>query len=107
MHNKQGMITLINCINGHIRHTSRLVQLHRVCVLLRIQPLTPVSVMNRTNAWFAGFFDADGTITLNTTSGYPQVTISVTNKVLSDVQHYVTTFGGYVYFDVSQNGYYK
>jgi hypothetical protein len=107
LHNKTGMITLIDCINGHIRHSARLVQLHRVCQILNVSPLTPISLMNRTNAWFSGFFDADGTVTLNLSGKYPQVTISVTNKVNADVQFYKETFGGAIYFDSSQNGYYK
>lgn len=107
LHNKQGMITLINCINGHIRHSSRLVQLHRVCVQLNITPLVPANEMDNTNSWFAGFFDADGTITLNLSRSLPQVTLSVTNKLQADVQYYMDTFGGAIYFDTAQNGSYK
>lgn len=107
LHNKEGMLTLIDCINGHIRHSSRLVQLHRVATQLGIAPLIPNKTMDQSHAWFAGFFDADGTITLNTSGSYPQVTISVTNKVAADVQFYKDVFGGAIYFDRSQNGYYK
>lgn len=107
LHNKADMITLINCINGHIRHSSRLVQLHRVATQLGIAPLIPNNTMDRSHAWFAGFFDADGTITLNTSGKMPQITISVTNKVQADVQFYKDVFGGAIYFDTSQNGYYK
>jgi hypothetical protein len=39
LHNKQGMINLILCINGNIRHSTRLLQLHRVCQQLRIKYL--------------------------------------------------------------------
>jgi len=55
LHNKQGMITLIHCINGYIRHTSRLQQLHRVCVQLNIPVVMPLS-LNKNSNWFAGFF---------------------------------------------------
>lgn len=37
----------------------------------------------------------------------PQLTLSVTNKILADVQPYKDTFGGAIYFDSAQNGYYK
>jgi len=107
MHNKAGMITLIHCINGHIRHSSRLVQLHRVCAQLNLTPLVPETAMDINNAWFAGFFDADGTITMNTSRSLPQLTLSVTNKLQADVQYYKDVFGGAIYFDTSQNGYYK
>lgn len=30
LHNREGMIQLINCIIGYIRHYSRVLQLHRV-----------------------------------------------------------------------------
>ncbi len=105
LHNRQGIIVLINCVNGHIRHSARLLQLHRVCQLLNIESKTASTHMDTTNAWFAGFFDADGTVTLNTTT--LQLTISVTNKLIMDVLPYKDTFGGYIYFDSAQNGYYK
>lgn len=107
LHDKKGILTLIHCINGHVRHTARLVQLHRVCQVLGVMPLFPTPTMNSSNAWFTGFFDADGTVTLNLSSGLPQLTISVTNKNYADVQYYNDTFGGAIYFDRSQNGYYK
>jgi hypothetical protein len=37
----------------------------------------------------------------------PQLTISVTNKLLADVVYFKEVFGGSIYFDSSQNGYYK
>jgi len=107
LHNKQGMINTINSINGHIRHSARQVQLHRVCQVLHIAPLRPAPSMDTYNAWFAGNFDAEGTVTLNNTNNQPQLTISVTNKHYSDVQPYMDTFGGDIYFNSSQNGYYK
>lgn len=112
LHNKAGMVELVHCINGHIRHSGRLEQLHRVCKQLNITPLSP-SVLTKDSAWFAGFFDADGTITFSMKkhprglTAIPQLTISVTNKLLADVQCYKEVFGGSIYFDQSQNGYYK
>jgi hypothetical protein len=50
LHNKPGMFTLINFINGHIRHSNRLVQLHRVCVNLGITPLSPEPKLDKNNA---------------------------------------------------------
>ena len=55
------MLELINRINGYIRHSSRFVQLNRVCALLGVKLLTPDNLHNK-HGWFAGFFDADGTI---------------------------------------------
>ena len=105
-HNRKGMITVIHCINGHIRHTSRILQLHKVCLQLNIPVLEPVS-LNKSNHWFAGFFDADGTIGLSLKNQWPQLSIRVTNKYLQDIQWYKQVLGGYIYFDSSQNGYYQ
>lgn len=106
LHNKQGMIYLINSINGHIRHTSRLQQLHKVCQQLKIQVIYPKKLDKESN-WFAGFFDADGTITMSMKNNRPQLSIRVVNKLLQDVQYYKDIFGGNIYFDSSQNGYYQ
>jgi len=105
LHNKQGMITLINCINGNIRHTSRLQQLHKVAQQLEISVIYPKK-LDKQSHWFAGFFDADGTITMSIKNNYPQLSIRVVNKLLVDVQYFKDVFGGNIYFDSAQNGYY-
>lgn len=113
LHNKQGMTTLVNCINGHIRHSARLLQLHRVCQQLNIPVVQPSAALTYSNNWFAGFFDADGTIgiscprKLSWKNLHPQLSIRVVNKHLVDVEWYKTVFGGNIYFDSSQNGYYQ
>lgn len=108
LHHRSGMINLVNRINGYIRHSSRLVQLNRVCAVLGVQLLTPDTLHNK-HGWFAGFFDADGTIGYYFKGSYnqPQLTLSVTNKLYVDVVHFMTYFGGAIYFDKGQNGYYK
>ena len=100
------MVELINRINGKIRHTSRVKQLESVCLALDIKILH-YSDINIDNGWFSGFFDADGTITYCMKNNYPQLTISVTNKLLVDVILFKQVFAGNVYFDKGQNGYYK
>jgi len=106
LHNKKGMIDLINRINGNIRHTSRIKQLESICLNLDIK-IKYANSITIDNAWFSGFFDADGTITYSIKNSIPQLTISVTNKLLVDVIAFKDIFGGNVYFDKSQNGYYK
>jgi hypothetical protein len=106
LHNREGMIKLINLINGHIRHSARLVQLHRICQKLDIPVVEPINI-DSGSAWFGGFFDADGTITFSLKNNVPQLSIRVTNKLLQDVGSYKVIFGGYIYFDSSQNGYYQ
>lgn len=108
LHNRSGMIELVNRINGYIRHSSRLVQLNQVCAVLGVQLLSPDALHNK-HGWFAGFFDADGTIGYYPKGPYnrPQLTLSVTNKLYVDVVHFMSNFGGAIYFDKAQNGYYK
>lgn len=106
LHHKQGMIKLINAVNGNIRNSKRLPQLFKVCNLLNIKPFNPIK-LDFNNAWFIGFFDAKGTITYSTPDTIPQLIISVTNKYLNDIIDYKLIFGGNIYFDKSQNGNYK
>ena len=106
LHNREGMINLIHCINGQVRHTSRLLQLHRVCQQLNI-PILELVPLSISSYWFSGFFDADGTISFSLKNNWPQLSVRVVNKKLQDVQWYKQIFGGNIYFDSSQNGYYQ
>jgi LAGLIDADG endonuclease len=108
LHNKEGVINLINRINGKIRHSARMKQLNLLCTKLDIQLILPDKLHYR-HGWFSGFFDADGTITISCKgkNSNPQLTIGVTNKLLTDIIHYKDMFNGNIYFDMSQNGYYK
>lgn len=106
LHNREGIIRVIALINGHIQHSARLVQLHRVCQQLNISVVEPINI-DINSAWFAGFFDADGTITYSIKNKTPQLSVRVVNKRLQDVQLYKLIFGGNIYFDSSQNGYYQ
>lgn len=106
LHNRRGMIDLINRINGNIRHTKRLFQLNNVCASLDLGIMDSFKLTNN-NAWFSGFFDADGTIGYYFKNGIPQLTISVTSKLKTDVQHFYDHLGGKIYFDKAHNGYYK
>ena len=112
LQNKEDMINLINAVNGNIRNTKRYSQLIKVCDILNIKIKNPIELTSD-NAWFSGFFDADGTINYfyrdkdNKLKIKPQLIVSVTNKLLVDVEPYYKIFGGNIYFDKSQNGYYK
>jgi LAGLIDADG endonuclease len=108
LHNKEDVINLINRINGKIRHSARLKQLNLLCTKLDMQLILP-DKLHYGHGWFSGFFDADGTITMSCKSKYnvPQLTISVTNKLLADIIYYKNIFNGNIYYDKAQNGYYK
>jgi ubiquinol-cytochrome c reductase cytochrome b subunit len=44
LHNHTAMKNLVNRINGNIRHTSRLKQLEKVCLLLNIPIICPETI---------------------------------------------------------------
>jgi hypothetical protein len=106
LHHKEGMIKLINDVNGNIRNSKRLPQLHKVCQILNIPVISPI-LLNKNNSWFTGFFDADGTITYSMKNNHPQLSIRVSNKYIQDIQYYKDIFGGNIYFDNSSNGSYN
>lgn len=106
LHNKPGMINLITCVNGHIRNPIRLKQFELICKKLNITILNP-SLLDISNGWFSGFFDADGTITMSMKNDYPQLTISTSNKLKENVNSFQKIFGGNIYFDKAGYGYYK
>lgn len=106
LHNKKGMINLINAINGNIRNTKRLAQLHHICSILNIPIVKPIN-LTLNNSWFSGFFDADGTIGYYYKNNHPQLTISVSNKLYIDIEYFIPLFGGNIYYDRGSNGSYK
>lgn len=101
LHHKSGMIKLVNDVNGLVRHPSRLVQLKAVCHILEITPQSP-DLLHPKHGWFAGMFDSDGAIRMNPNF---QITISVTSKHRHIVENFLEKFGGSLYCDRSQNGY--
>lgn len=106
LHNKKGMINLINAINGNIRNSKRLPQLHHVCSFLNIPIILPYK-LTINNAWFSGFFDAVGNISINIKDSHPQLIINVSNKYLLDIKPFQDLFNGNIHYDRSHNGYYK
>jgi ubiquinol-cytochrome c reductase cytochrome b subunit len=98
------MMDLVHRINGNIRNSARMPQLARVCSVLNIPYIPPVP-LTINNAWYSGFFDADGTITAKFESLSPTITIAVSNKLVSDVEVFLT-FGGSVFYSKSGYGHY-
>jgi len=44
--NKEGIINLVNAVNGNIRNSKRLVQFNKVCILLNINFKEPIKLTN-------------------------------------------------------------
>ena len=131
LHDKSSMIDLVNRVNGEIRNSKRLLQLNHVCTILNIPCLAPA---NNTPSipWLAGFWDVEGAISVTLLSkkesvdykvhahlastntaqepkrGDPKViTISVTNRAYADLRVFGKQFGGNIYYDRAQNGFYR
>jgi hypothetical protein len=49
LHNRSGMLDLINRINGNIHNDIRLAQLHKVCTVLNVPVLEPI-ILTKDNA---------------------------------------------------------
>lgn len=106
LHHKKGMEELLLRINGEIRQSSRQEQLKKICIALNVPYKAPKeSKANKESAWFSGFFDADGTITLSMKNGNPQVTIGVSNKKTEELFGFQQAFNGNIYFDKASNTY--
>nr|YP_009774612.1 putative LAGLIDADG homing endonuclease [Aphanochaete confervicola]QJA13881.1 putative LAGLIDADG homing endonuclease [Aphanochaete confervicola] len=104
LHNKVGILGLIQRINGRLRNSQRVPQLQKICHLYNIAYKEP-SPLTRDSAWFAGFFDADGTVGYSIKRGYPQLVISVSNKYEIDLLPFREVFGGFVRKDSATNSY--
>jgi hypothetical protein len=88
-------------VNGFIRHPVRLKQFRKVLEKLSIEMQYP-DKLNYKDGWFAGMFDADGTVTLKETG---QMTLSVTQLYKEIPLAFKDALNiGNIYFDKSQNG---
>ena len=57
LHHKQGMLDIINAVNGEIRNPIRLLQLNKICEKYNIPYyLLPPAPLTYENAWLSGFF---------------------------------------------------
>lgn len=102
LHHKAGILSLINSVNGLIRNPVRVLQLSRILAqynlkIIYAQPLT------YNNGWLAGFFDSDGSIYINETSGQLFITCTQKNKFLLDIL--VELYGGQIYTMEKQNAF--
>jgi hypothetical protein len=96
VHHKSGLLNLINNVNGHIRNSNRLLQLNKISDKYELSIIYPEKLIYE-NAWLSGFFDADGTITINISN--TQLSISVSQKTKELLQPLVEIYGGNIYID--------
>ena len=102
---KEGMINLVNRINGNIRDSKRSPQLMKVCQILNISYIPPVP-LTIDNGWFAGYFDANGSIEGDFDTTYPKMSIAVFSKHKIDIESFLL-FGGNIEYKKGGYGFYK
>ena len=103
LHNKAGLLDLINAVNGLIRNPVRIIQLGKICLNYDISLIDP-QPLTYYNGWFAGFFDSDGSIYMSDASGQLFITASQKNRFLLDPL--VELYGGKI-FVMSKVGAFK
>jgi hypothetical protein len=104
LHHKIGLLSLIKAVNGHIRNPNRMVQLEKICKAYNLTFIYPLP-LTFSNGWLAGFFDADGTITINKSN--TQLSISVSQKTPYLLNPLINLYGGNVYIDNSTHKSFK
>ncbi len=105
LHDKKGLLKLINDINGLLRNSDRMAQLHKICLYYDIPFKYPLPLTKFSNGWLSGLLDSDGSITLNLTNNQIAISIGQKNKYLLDLL--VPLYGGKVYIDNSKYINYK
>ena len=96
LHHKSGLLNLICDVNGHIRNSHRLVQLNKICYKYELSLIYPEKLLYD-SGWFSGFFDADGTVTINQTN--TQLSISASQKTSEILQPLLELYSGNIYID--------
>ena len=100
LRHKEGLFWLIDDVNGQIRNSYRLTQLKKLCVNYDIVLIYP-SKLAYNNAWLSGFFDAEGSITLNKANG--QLAFTLTQKTNEILQFLPELYNGSLYIDKCNN----
>lgn len=102
LHNKKGLLALINKVNGLLQNPIRILQLGKICEAYNIQLKDP-KPLTYYNGWLAGFFDTDGSIYLNDQSGQIFITATQKNKFILDIL--TQLYGGTIYPMVKQGAF--
>ncbi len=91
LRNKNGLVHLINDINGLIRNPTRLLQINKLCNKYVIDLKYP-KPLTYNNGWLSGFLDSDGSVYLNEKSGQIFISISQKNRFL--LEPLINLYGG-------------
>jgi len=96
LHHKEGFLKLINDVNGHIRNPYRLIQLNNIYIKYGLNIMLPEK-LTYDNGWLSGFYDANGTITINKSNW--QLSIAISQNISELLTPLVDLYGGNIYID--------
>ena len=102
LHHKDGLLNLIDKINGLLQNPTRILQLGKICDKYNLELKDPKS-LTYYNGWLSGFFDTDGSIYLNEASGQIFITVTQKNRFILDAL--VKLYGGTIYPMVKQEAF--
>lgn len=100
LHHKKGLLLLLNDVNGLIRSSYRILQYNKLCFKYDIIIKETVP-LNYNSGWMGGFFDSDGTISIN--KNVNQLYISISQKTQELLILLKNLYGGHIYIDRSSN----
>jgi hypothetical protein len=98
LRNKEGLIRLINDINGLIRNPTRLLQMNKLCRKYRIELIYPHPLTFH-DGWFSGFIDSEGSIYYDEYLNKVLISVSQKNNYL--LQPLIGLYGGRI--EISNN----
>lgn len=100
LHHKKGLVFILTDLNGLLRHSIRLLQFNKLCIVYSILILDS-NILSFNSNWMAGFFDADGAVSINSTTY--QLSLSISQKTKELLSPLMTLYGGNIYIDRSSN----
>ena len=102
LHHKEGLLNLIEKVNGLLQNPIRILQLGKICDKYNLE-LKDSKPLTYYNGWLSGFFDTDGSIYLNEASGQIFITASQKNKFI--LEALVELYGGTIYPMIKQEAF--
>ena len=79
-------------------------QFNKICIKYDIILIYPDKLkLKYNNGWLSGFFDTDGSVTLNSNNG--QLVITLTQKTSEVLQPLIDLYGGSIYIDKKSNNF--
>lgn len=100
LHAKDPLLNLLNNINGELKNPVRILQFEKLCSHYKVITKLPSPIIYNSN-WVSGFFDGDGTVTLNNVNNQLTISFSQKNSLLLDDISKI--HGGNVYPDRASN----